>query len=263
MNITRWIQAAVVGLCLVAALAIAESVQRPGGQRPSQPPRPQPQGQPPSAPARGGPPVSRDGPPPSDRATPPPDRATPPRGQRGTRPRQGERPRPEPGIGRWSRPHAPDAPTYQRVYPVPGIHDHPTPRAFIPYRHYPRPYYQFRPQFWLGFGLYVGYPLPYPLMFGYPGYVFDGGEIVLLPSVPPAALYGGISFDVTPDDAIVFVDGVEVGMSCDYAPTEQPLTLRPGRHRIEMHAPGMLPLAFDVVITGGQVVPFSGTLQPR
>lgn len=229
MNITRWIQAAVVGLCLVAAVAIAENVQRPGGQRPSQPPRPQPQGQPPSPPAGGGPPVSRSQPP----------------------------------SGRGSRPQAPDAPARQRVYPVPGIHDHPTPRVVIPYRHYPRPYYEFRPQFWLGFGLYVGYPLPYPVMYGSPGYVFDSGKIVLLPSMPPAALYGGISFDVLPADAIVFVDGVEVGLARAYAPAEQPLTLRPGRHRIEMHAPGMLPLAFDVIIIGGQVMPFRGTLQPH
>jgi hypothetical protein len=100
-------------------------------------------------------------------------------------------------------------------------------------------------------------------MFGYPWYVFDGSEVVVLPSAPPATLYGGISFDVMPDDAVVFVDGVEAGAACDYGPTEQPLTLRPGRHRIELHAPGMRSLAFDVVIAGGQVVPFSGTLQPR
>ena len=161
------------------------------------------------------------------------------------------------------RGHAPDAPSHQRVYPVPGIHDHPTPRAFIPYHHYPRPYYSFYPRYWLGFGVYVGYPLDYPLLFGYPNYIYDGGIIESPPPAPAATVFGGLSLEITPDDSVVVVDGVEVGAACDFAPTEQPLTLRPGRHHIELRAPGLQAVAFDVDIVAGKVVPFSGVLRPR
>jgi hypothetical protein len=135
--------------------------------------------------------------------------------------------------------------------------------VFIPYRHYPRPYYSFHPRFWLGFGLYLGNPLPYPLLYGYPTYIYDGGTIVILPPASTTALYGGISFEITPDDALVLIDGVEVGAACDFSPTEQPLTLRPGRHHVELRAAGMQPVAFDIDIAAGQVLPFRGVLQPR
>jgi len=138
-----------------------------------------------------------------------------------------------------------------------------TPYVVVPHRHYPHPYFVFRPQYWVGFGLYAGYPLAYPVMWGYPTYIYDAGAIVALPALPPESLYGGISFAVVPDDAVVIVDGGTVGVACDFSPTEQPLTLRPGVHQVELRAPGMIPLAFDVLIVAGQVVPYSGVLQPR
>lgn len=133
---------------------------------------------------------------------------------------------------------------------------------FIPHHRYPQPFYHFYPRYWLGYGIYLGYPVPWPYWYGYPEYVYGGGEIVTLP-IPAAASYGGISFEITPDTATVIVDGTEVGMARDFAPTEQPLALTPGRHHIVLVAPGLEPLAFDVDIEAGQVVPFSGVLQPR
>ncbi len=122
---------------------------------------------------------------------------------------------------------------------------------------YPRPYYVFRPRYWLGFGIYVGFPVPYPFVFGYPDYAYGDGVVI-----GPPAMYGGISFDVVPDDAMVSVDGAYVGIARDFSPTHQPLTLTPGHHHVELQAPGMVPLAFEVDITVGEVVPFSGRLQP-
>jgi hypothetical protein len=126
---------------------------------------------------------------------------------------------------------------------------------------YPRPYYAFRPRFWIGFGIYIGYPVPYPVIYGYPTYVYSEGAVIVQPS-PPVA-YGGISLAILPDDASVSVDGVYVGIVRDFSPTHQPLTLTAGRHHIEVQAEGMVPLAFDVDIAPGEVLPFAGTLRPE
>jgi hypothetical protein len=85
--------------------------------------------------------------------------------------------------------------------------------------------------------------------------------VIVQPS-PPVA-YGGISLAILPDDASVSVDGVYVGIVRDFSPTHQPLTLTAGRHHIEVQAEGMVPLAFDVDIAPGEVLPFAGTLRPE
>jgi hypothetical protein len=77
-----------------------------------------------------------------------------------------------------------------------------------------------------------------------------------------APAYGGISLAISPDDASVIVDGVFVGTAADFSPENQPLTLVPGRHHIELQAEDLVPLAFDVDVQEGEVLPFNGTLEP-
>jgi hypothetical protein len=142
------------------------------------------------------------------------------------------------------------------------VYGYARPYVTVPIIIYPRPYYVFRPRFWIGYGLYIGIPVPYPFVFGYPTYVY--GYPAFPPNVPPAVgTYGGVSFDVTPSDASVSVDGVYVGVVVDFSPTHQPLTLTPGRHHVELQVPDMIPIALDADIVGGEVVPYRGSLQQQ
>ena len=45
---------------------------------------------------------------------------------------------------------------------------------------------------------------------------------------------GGVSFEITPSTAQVFIDGSYVGTVGEFTPTTQPIGLTPGRHRIEI-----------------------------
>lgn len=159
-----------------------------------------------------------------------------------------------------------------------------------------RPYYRFRPRFSLGFGLWVGYPVAYPYYYPYAAYPYP---YVIYPypypyppsaypypypsypypypspgypstpyppatpgaAPPPAPATGGVSFEVTPPEAGVYVDGQYVGMVGSFTPTSEPLALFPGRHHVEIREPGYRTLAFDVDIAAGQVIPYQGVLQ--
>ena len=72
---------------------------------------------------------------------------------------------------------------------------------------------------------------------------------------------GGVSFDISPYDALVFVDGQYVGRVDDFSPIAPPLTLTPGLHRIEVQAGGYQPMAWDVEIVPGQVIPYQGAMR--
>ena len=72
---------------------------------------------------------------------------------------------------------------------------------------------------------------------------------------------GGISFEITPDTAAVFVDGTYVGTAGNFGPTSQPLGLIVGRHHIEIRASGYRTMTFDADVRAGQVIPYQGTLQ--
>jgi hypothetical protein len=74
---------------------------------------------------------------------------------------------------------------------------------------------------------------------------------------------GGVSFEITPATAAVFVDGTYVGTAENFGPTSQPLGLPLGRHHIQIRASGYQDMAFDADITAGQVIPYRGTLQRR
>jgi hypothetical protein len=120
--------------------------------------------------------------------------------------------------------------------------------------HLSRPYYSFRPRVSIGFGIFVGVPFGYPSWYDpYRGY---GAPYV----GPRLARYGGISFDIQPYDAEIYVDGYRVGCVEEYSPYEGPLTLAAGRHWIELRAPGYRRLSFEITVVPGQVIPYRGSL---
>ena len=56
---------------------------------------------------------------------------------------------------------------------------------------------------------------------------------------------GGISFEITPDSAAVFVDGTYMGTAGEFGPSEEPLGPNSGRHRVEIRAPGYRTMTLD------------------
>jgi hypothetical protein len=149
-----------------------------------------------------------------------------------------------------------------------------------PYWAFPNPYIYGDPYWYPGYG----YPVP---AYGYPPNRTYGtaapsadpnagatgpstvtGEPNTVTAEPGAGAtaqgqYGGLSFQITPANAAVLVDGVYVGTASQFTPTTQPLTLTPGRHHVEMRAEGYEPMTFDVNVAPGQVLPYQGTMQPR
>jgi hypothetical protein len=139
-----------------------------------------------------------------------------------------------------------------------------------------RPYYSFRPRTSLGFGLWVGYPVFYPYYYHYPYQSpapYPAPAPYPDPSFDPAYGYpsdsvnvmpnnaGGLSFDIFPNTAAVYVDGQYAGTAADFSPTMPPLALTPGRHYIDIRAVGFEPIVFDVDVLVGQVIPYQGTMR--
>ncbi len=124
-----------------------------------------------------------------------------------------------------------------------------------------RPYYVFRPHTHIGFGLWLGFGVPYPTAYiaTYPPpvYGYYGGRFC---AVPGARVYGGISFDIAPAYAPVYVDGNYIGVASDFGPYAQPLTLVPGLHRVMISVGGYRPINWNVTVVAGQVIPFHGNL---
>jgi hypothetical protein len=143
---------------------------------------------------------------------------------------------------------------------------------------YPSYYGYYDPYY---YGSY-GYPTPYPA-YGYPypatTYPSYPSAAPYPPSAYPQAGYptppqgsvgvqgpdqantGGLSFDITPSNAEVFVDGQDVGQVGQFTATSQPLGLTPGRHHIEIRAAGYRTIDFDANIVAGQVIPYQGALE--
>jgi hypothetical protein len=145
------------------------------------------------------------------------------------------------------------------------------PRVYAP-RYYYGGYYGYRPGFhpylfrpWtrLGFGFFVGYPVPYVYSYPYPvpvyGYGAPSAPVYITPS---STQYGGVTLEISPSDAEVFVDGQYVGQVRDFDGVGAPLNLTVGRHRVDVSAPGYEPLWFDVDVRPGQLVPYRGDMPP-
>jgi hypothetical protein len=168
-------------------------------------------------------------------------------------------------------------------------------RYFAPARFY-RPYYAFRPHFSLGFGLSLGYPIayssayyyPYDYPYAYPypypdPYAYPYAAAPSYPAAPYSSTYppvaqnsvgvqqgvpqsaqsnsGGLSFEITPSDAHVIVDGHDLGTVGQFTPTSQPLGLPAGHHRVEIAANGYRTMSSDVEVLAGQVIPFQGVME--
>jgi hypothetical protein len=164
--------------------------------------------------------------------------------------------------------------TDQRAYAVPRVETYrpsygstyrptyrPSYRVYVPYRphYFARSYFTFRPRLSIGFGFWLGYPVAYP-------YAYLGTYVPRVYGrvgvVAPVSVYGGLSFEISPWDAAVFVDGEYAGTVGNYPPNAPPLTLTPGLHRIEIQAEGYRPMTWDVTIVPGQVIPWQGAMQP-
>jgi len=146
-----------------------------------------------------------------------------------------------------------------------------------------RPYYNwgyhshfaFRPWVNLGYGVWLGYPyyFGYPYYYGYPyhyaspyPYVYGSAPSTYSLQSPSYSssctqTNGALSFEITPPNAEVWVDGTYVGVVADFAPTGKPLELTPGRHAVEIRASGYRTIAFDADLVAGEVLPYQGSMQ--
>jgi hypothetical protein len=72
---------------------------------------------------------------------------------------------------------------------------------------------------------------------------------------------GGISFDIGPASAQVYVDGSFAGIVEDFDANSEPLLLAPGSHYVEIRLAGYRTVSFDVTVTPGEITPYQGTLE--
>ena len=82
------------------------------------------------------------------------------------------------------------------------------------------------------------------------------------PAVQPAPTrpMGGLQLALEPRAAQVFVDGQYAGVVDDFAGYYRHLPLPAGNHRIEVIAPGYLPLVFDVTVIPDRTITYRQTL---
>jgi PEGA domain-containing protein len=119
-----------------------------------------------------------------------------------------------------------------------------------------------------------GYPAPAPYPPGAyppsnapssqdPGYSPSGAG-----SYPPGAGsidvqtdMGGLSFEITPSTAQIYIDGTYMGTVGQFTPQSQPLGVKAGHHQIEIRADGFRTMQFDADIIAGQVLPYQGDME--
>lgn len=155
-------------------------------------------------------------------------------------------------------------------YPSPYSQNYPAPYPsqgypYNPQQNYPQQSYPSQEYPSQGYPS-QGYPSQgYPQQNGYPSspqsYPYGNNSMQVQPQPRDVSNAGGVSFEISPSDAEVFVDGNFAGTVDQFGPQSEPLRLSPGRHRIEIRAGGMQPMSFDAQITAGQVIPYRGTLQ--
>ena len=77
-----------------------------------------------------------------------------------------------------------------------------------------------------------------------------------------AGAYGGLSFDIQPSDADLYIDGEYVGQVGVFTPYGEPLTLVAGVHRIAVVRDGYRTMEWDVTVEPGMVLPYQGAMEP-
>jgi hypothetical protein len=152
-------------------------------------------------------------------------------------------------------------------------------------------FYSFKPRFNVGFGVVVGYPIIYPYAYPYdpffpvtpstayapvpparntysnvdslstPGNVAAAAPLSAAIACEGSTPCGGVSFDISPGHAQVYVDGSFAGVADDFDAMSEPLLLVPGHHYIELRLAGYRSASFDVTITSSEVTPYEGTLE--
>ncbi|MCX6545229.1 MAG: hypothetical protein NTV05_12575 [Acidobacteria bacterium] len=109
-----------------------------------------------------------------------------------------------------------------------------------------------RVRFGLGISIFAGSPYGFRFDYGWaPSYAYRF-------PMRQGIGYGGMSFLIDPDDAAVYVDGQFIGIARDF--DGQPVPLAAGMHEIELQAEGCEPVAFDITVRPGQVIPYRGSL---
>jgi hypothetical protein len=142
------------------------------------------------------------------------------------------------------------------------------------------PFFGFRPRFRFGFGLIVGYPVAFPYGYYYSPYDYSYGYPVYgmaepVPTYPDngyygspngysdnSANYGGVTFDLQPTNAAVYVDGKFIGTVAEFSPQQPPLSLTLGRHHVDLRLAGFQTMSFDMDVVAGQVTPYQGAMTP-
>ena len=123
--------------------------------------------------------------------------------------------------------------------------------------------YGYRPGFSIGFSFGYPYAYGYPYYgyrYGYPYYGYPYGAYGLsYGGYYPAgygggSAYGGIRIQGAVRNAEVYVDGSYAGIVDDFDGSFQRLDLESGAHSIEIRAPGLPPLTYDVNVQPGQNV---------
>jgi len=146
---------------------------------------------------------------------------------------------------------------YPVVYAAPYYVPYYAPYAYpAPYPYPPAPYPPAYPQ--SAPPAYPPYQQPYPPSSTPPtSYPSPGAA----GSVAVQANMGGLSFQITPQAADIYIDGGLVGNVGQFGPQSQPLGVPAGHHRVEIRSNGFRTMAFDVDVVAGQVLPYQGTLQ--
>jgi hypothetical protein len=132
-------------------------------------------------------------------------------------------------------------------------------RRISNYYHYNNYYYYPRHLYPRGYGAFgIGFfyydPYVWAPRWYYNGYNYGYGY---------GYAVGELRLQVRPRHAEVYVDGYYAGLVDDFDGIFQSLRLEEGAYRIEIVAPGYLPLDFDVRIQGGRKINYRGELLPE